>query len=201
MNPNSVPQIAKSEFSAAERRLAIFLHHTKRMPNELEIARRDFFNHLAGNWVNYRAATRDKDHIEFVSYSDGLGYLSRLHSILYEMKAFLDLYSRFVVRLLSDKPGPNGFNKAKIDGEELSGGRLINWLAGHTTEQLSTRNALVELFTRASREWITRAVHLRDELGHYRDLRGFKHMRISVTKGPAKPKPRDIFAPELSDGR
>jgi len=199
MNANSVQPAAEAEFTAAARRLAIFLHHTKSLEFDLAATRRAFFVHLSRNWASYTATVRAKRPLEYVAFSDGLGYLARLHAILYEMKALLDLLARLTGRLVSTKAAPNGFNKAKIGGAELSGGRLINWLSGHTLQQLPTRDQLVDLLTKASEEWITEAVRLRDGLSHYQDIPGFKHMRISVTNGPDNLSEHDILAPELPE--
>jgi hypothetical protein len=127
--------------------------------------------------------------------------LSRLHAILYELKAFLDLFTRLICSLVSSQPGPHGFNKGKVGDRELSGGRLINWLSGRDIETLPNRDSLVNALADASREWITEAVAIRDTLGHLRDLPGFLHMRVPVSVGPAKISPSDIQLPQMADGR
>lgn len=200
MNTNSVPATVEKEFNAAARRLAIFLHHVKLLPSECDFARHEFYVHLNRNWKEYVAAVKQKSDLEYIAHADGLAYISRLHSILYELKAFLDIFARLIVRLVSTRPGPNGFNRGKVDGIELSGGRLMNWLAEQQLQALPHRDALVASLVAASHEWITEAVSLRDTLGHYRDVPGFSHMRISVSHGPKNLKQMDIALPEMPSG-
>ena len=200
MNANAAPAQVEAEFKAAAQRLAIFLQHTLLLSDDLTSARQDFYRHLSRNWHPYRAAVQQKSELECIAYADGLGYVARLHSILYEFKAFLDIFTRMACKLISGAGGPNGFNKGKVRGVEISGGRVINWLLGHSVERLSSRDALVNVLTDASREWISNAVDLRDALSHYRELPGLRHMRISVSKGPVNLVQEHILWPELPDG-
>lgn len=201
MNANSVPSSVEPEFKAASQRLAIFLQHTLLLSTDITSARQDFYRHLSRNWHPYRTAVLQKLDLEYIAYADGLGYIARLHSVLYEFKAFLDIFTRMACKLVPGPAGPNGFNKGKVGGVELSGGRFINWLAGHSVENLPFRDAIVTLLTNASREWITTAVGLRDALSHYRELPGLRHMHISVTNGPVNLSPEHISWPELPDGQ
>ena len=124
-----------------------------------------------------------------------------LHSILYELKAFLDLLTRLLCRLVAPMGGgPVGFSRGKVGDLELAGGRLINWLAGQSTDVLPGRDAIAALFADASRSWITAAVAARDALGHFRELPGFSHMRVSLSRGPATLSPSDILPPQMHDG-
>jgi hypothetical protein len=201
LNGNSVPPTAEAKLHAAARRLGIFLHHVKSLPLELEIARRDFYQHLERNWGPYAIAVKKRPDLEYIAFADGLGYLARLHAVLYELKAFLDLFTRLISSLISSQPGPHGFNKGKVGDRELSGGRLINWLSARDIEALPNRDAIVKAISTASREWITEAVTVRDTLGHLRDLPGFRHMHMPVSHGPAKISPADIQPPRMPDGR
>jgi hypothetical protein len=200
MNANSVAPEFETEVNVAARRLAIFLHQVKVLPVEVDVVQRDFYAHLDRNWEPYVSAVKQKTDFEYIAYADGLGYLARFHAILYELKSFLDIFARLICRLVSSKPGPNGFNKGKVGDVDVSGGKLINWLAGHTIESLPNRDALVHLLTSASHEWITEAIRLRDTLSHYRDIPGFRHMRISVSNGPKNLKRGYILPPEMPGG-
>lgn len=200
MNANAAPSHVEAEFRAASQRLAIFLQHTLLLSVDLTAARQDFYRHLSRNWQPYRAAVLQKPDREYIAYADGLGYVARLHSVLYEFKAFLDIFTRMACKL-GGSGGPNGFNKGKVGGVELSGGRFINWLAGHSVVNLPSRDTIVGRLTDESREWITAAVALRDALSHYRELPGLRHMRISVTNGPVNLAQEHILWPELPEGQ
>jgi hypothetical protein len=141
-----------------------------------------------------------KPELEYIAYADGLAYVARLHSVLYEFKAFLDIFTRMSCKLISGPGGPNGFNKGKVAGVKISGGKFINWLAGHSVDRLSSRDSLITVLHKASKEWITNAVDLRDALAHYRELPGLRHMRISVSHGPVNLTQEHISWPEFPGG-
>lgn len=199
LNANGFPSDLEPEATAVARRLAIFLHHVSAMPSEIEKSRNAFFGHLNRNWLQYVAAVKSRE-VEHIAFADGLGYVACLHSILYEMKAFLDFFARLACRLIGKTGGPPGFNRAKVAGRELAGGRFINWLVAQPLAVLSSRDSLAAAFTHASETWITTAVLARDTLGHYRDLPGFRHMRISLSQGPSTPTPSDILSPQMPNG-
>ena len=200
MNVNAAPSQVEAEFRAASQKLAIFLQHTLLLSVDLKSARQDFYQHLSRNWHPYRAAVLEKPEFETIAYADGLGYVARLHSVLYEFKSFLDIFTRMACKLVPGPAGPPGFKTGMVGGVKLSGGRFINWLAGHSDENLPSRDALVTLLTNASREWITTAVGRRDTVSHYRELPGLRHMRISVTNGPVNLTQEHISWPEFRDG-
>ena len=200
MNANSVPQALQDEFRATAERLSVFLHHVKTLPAELELCRRDFYAHLSRNWTLYAAAFKSRPDLEFIALADGVIYTARLHAILYELKAFLDLFARLITHLTNTTPGPNGFNKGLVGDRKLSGGNLINWIAGHSTTELPARDSLVQILTTASQIWITDAVANRDTLAHYRSMPGMKHMRVPVSQGPHTEAPHDIQPPSMPNG-
>jgi hypothetical protein len=200
MNANAAPASVEIEFKAAAQRLAIFLQHTLLLSNDLAAARQDFYKHLSRNWHLYRAAVQGKPGLEYIAYTDGLGYVARLHSVLYEFKAFLDIFTRMSCKLIAGHSSPNGFNKGKVGGVEISGGRFIKWLAGHSVDRLSSRDAIVDVLHRASSEWISNAVSLRDALSHYRELPGLRHMCISVSHGSVNLMQDHISWPQLPGG-
>ncbi len=199
LNANAFPPALEQEATTTARRIAIFLHHVNALPLELDRSRQDLYAHLRRNWESY-VTVKARSGVEYIAFADGLGYLACLHSILYELKACLDLFTRLLCRLVSTEPAPPGFNKGRIEGHELAGGRLINWLSGRPSEVLPNRDALVGRIHAASQQWITAAIGVRDALGHYRDLPGFRHMRVSISNGPATISPDDILPPEMPNG-
>jgi hypothetical protein len=166
LNANAFPSALEAEAATAARRLAIFFHHVDLLPHEIEKSRGDFFDHLNRNWAPYLATAKLRGDVEHIAFADGLSYLACLHSILYELKAFLDLLTRLLCRLVAPTGGPAGFNSGKVRGLDLSGGRLINWIAGQSTD-LRNRDSMAALFANASQRWITAAVGARDALGHF----------------------------------
>ena len=201
LNTNAFPKAAETEATFAARRLAVLLRNASDVSVQIEKDASSFFFHLKPNWHSYVADVRARSDLEFIAYADGLGYISSIHSVLYELKAFLDLYTRLVCKLIAPDRGAPGFNKGKCGGVEISGGRLVNWIAGCSLEAVPHQTELGERIAAASRDWITAAVDFRDALGHFRDLPGFRHMRVSVSRGPQTISLSDILRPEMPDGR
>src|SRR2546429_665631 len=81
LNPNAFPQIAKSEATAAARRLAVLLRNGQAVPTEIDRSAVFFLTHLQRNWTSYIAAARSRADLHMVAYSDGLHYMSRMHSV------------------------------------------------------------------------------------------------------------------------
>ena len=81
---------------------------------------------------------------------------------------------------------------------------MLQYLGRYTHRVALSNERLVDLLDRltaASQEWITPAVTFRDTLGHFRDLPGFRHMRVSLTHGPESITVSDIVRPAMPDGR
>ena len=82
--------------------------------------------------------------------------------------------------------------------------QVLQYLGRYTHRVALSNERLVDLLDRltaASQEWITPAVTFRDTLGHFRDLPGFRHMRVSLTHGPESITVSDIVRPAMPDGR
>lgn len=201
INPNSVPDGCRIEVDAATVRLAIFLHLVKALPADIERAREGLLEHLQRNWIAYTAAANDRPDLDCSAYSDGLAYLTRFHAVLYEFKAFLDIFTRLMGRLIaSPSPPPHGFNRRSVDGADVSGGKLIHWIRSHPLHQLPKRDEMADIVLNAAKGWITAAVDIRDTLGHKRNIPGFQHMRVSVSGGPVVLTPSDILSPDMPGG-
>ena len=200
LNANAFPATVKPEADVAARRLAVLLRNAAGLAGEIDRAAAAFLAHLQRNWVPYISAARSRPELDHIAYPDGLHYTSSLHSVLYEFKAFLDLYTRLFCKLITPQGGLAGFNKDKIDGIELSGGRVAKWIKAQPTRRLPDKAVLADLVIAASREWITPAVRFRDTLGHFRDIPGFRHMHVSLTHGPESITVSDIVRPAMPDG-
>src|SRR5690242_8914270 len=113
LNANAFPERIASEVDYASRRFAVLLHNVADVARSVELQRDDFAVHLARNWSPYRLAADAKfakDGLDLIAFPDGLRYMSAINAVLYELKAFLDLYSRLVSRIVSNDEAL-GFNK------------------------------------------------------------------------------------------
>lgn len=201
LNPNAFPQTARPEAVFAERRLALVLWNANDVRDQIQKGAGAFLANLRRDWQQCRAAAHSRPDLALIALADGLGYLSAAHSVFYELKAFLDLYARLICKLIAAGVGPPGFNKGKVDGTEIAGGRFVNWIRGCSSETVPHRIELAEHIAKSSRDWITTAVSYRDALGHFRDIPGFRHMRVPVSKGPAAISLMDVLPPEMPDAQ
>lgn len=202
LNNNNFPDTAKYAAGMAANRLAVMLHNIDLLNSSIDNAAEDFYVHLKRNWQGYVRACKQKPDIEFIAYSDGLEYISSMHSILYEFKAFLDLYAQLVCRLIKPTGSTKGFSRATIKGVSLSGGGFANWIdSSCSVNDVPNQSELTKQIIHASSEWITDVVDLRDIIVHRRDLPDLRHMRVSISHGPTEISISDILQPEMQDGQ
>lgn len=201
INPNAFPQHIKKEVTAAANKFALFLNARTELIRSIELARGDMFEHLNRNWILYKQASSKREDIAMVAYSDGLTYMSAFNLFLYELKAFLDIFSQIICLLIDKDSSPvKGFNKAKIDGEKISGGKLINWIRNIGNEAISFKLELLALITKNCTEWINDTVKYRDDLAHEKGIVGFRHMNIPVSHGPNRLTRESIQEPVMPNG-
>jgi hypothetical protein len=179
----------------------VLLYNATRILAEINNAQKAFLLHLQPNWTAYVAAAATRPELVVTAYADGLEYVSCLHSVFYEVKAFLDVYARLLARIICPHGGVPSFGKAKISGCEISGGRLANWIKGLAPEVCPLRGELYDHIVRESREWITPLVHYRDTVAHFRDIPDFRHLRISLSDGTPAIEHTRILPPQMPDGR
>ncbi len=198
LNTNAFPALAQNKIGVASERLGLFFYHCLQIKADIAVSRNLLYHSLDGSWKELREGAH-KAPSDLVAFSDGTYYLSRLHSILYELKAFLDIVTPIICILISGKAGPDKFNKGKVDEKNISGAKLINWIHGHKDEELPYRDAIVASLTHASTEWISKCVAWRDTLSHFNNLPGVTHMHVPISKGPKNLRARDILDPRLPE--
>lgn len=197
-NGNAFPQEAKAEAATCANRLSLLLHNASHLRREISQAQSDFLVHLKRNWLGYKHATGSRADVQLTAYWYGAEYTTVFHSVLYEMKAFLDMYARLIVKLMGNG-GPPGFSSGKVDGKSVPGGRFYNWLNGLAVDHLPEKAKLLEVIIRATSEWIEPALKYRNTLAHFRDIPGLRHMHVSVSYGPDDIGLADIVQPTLPD--
>ena len=126
LNSNAFPVVVKQEAQIATNRFAMFLHHCSSLSAELGTAISNFQIHLQRNWAVY-VANANRAEVELIAFADGLEYTTCLYTVLYEFKAFMDVYARFLYKVINHEDLPvNGFRSAGIEGCKLSSGKLAN---------------------------------------------------------------------------
>lgn len=204
LNPNAFPNYMEKEANVVARRFAIVLHNIDSLSINIDKATENFYTDLKRNWQMYIQACNRKPDIESIAEHLGLEYLSSMHSFLYELKAFLDVYAKLICMLISNTEETKTkltFSKANIEGTPLSGGKLVRWINNCSLKTVPKQRKLTKQIISSSKEWITPAVKLRDDIAHYRELPGLQHMCVSVTNGPTKISMSDISQPKMKNGQ
>jgi hypothetical protein len=158
----------------------------------------DFKNVIERQRDDLERAIRSRPDLTSVAVYDGLAHLAELHSCLNVLKSFLDLYAKLAGKLVN----PNNewtFGKANVDGQEVSGGRLINALRNN--KQLSCFADFAVLTLDHSLTWITAAVKYRDQLSHRSDLDQMRHMQLPLHHTAPHIDFSELMRPEMPNGQ
>jgi hypothetical protein len=173
---NAYPPNVRSVVDACASRYALLLLHTASMRHALQRDISDFRSMIEAQRADMERALKKRPDITSVAVYEGLVHLAELHSSLNILKSFLDLYAKLVGKLIN--PSNNwGFGKANVEGQEVSGGRLINALRSIRQQPLAD---LADLTLEHSRNWITKAVQYRDQLSHRSDLDHMRRMQLPL---------------------
>jgi hypothetical protein len=175
-NGNAYPSCVASVVDACASRYALLLLHTSTMRQALHRDISDIRRAIEGQRVDLEKALRSRPDLTLIAVYDGLAHLAEMHSSLNMLKSFLDLYAKLAGKLIS--PLNNwSFGKANVDGQEMSGGRLVNALRNSGQQTLAV---LANLTLEHSRTWITQAVKYRDQLSHRSDLDRMRPMQLPL---------------------
>lgn len=136
--------------------------------------------------------------VDTYAVSDGLDYLGPLYTFLMLVKSFLDVYAQLMGKLVADKVWT--FGSAKINGQELSGGRIINWLQNSAPKHFEQRKVLAAVLTEHSKSWITATVDLRDKVTHYSDIPRFRQMALKLNRTQPFYDSNGVIPPILPNG-
>lgn len=177
---NAFPEQARTLAGVVERRLAILIHNAHRVRDAVEHELLDFEWQIHNRWSEFHSLSPE---LNWVVVAERTESNAALQAVLFEIKAFLDLYSRLIMKLF-DLAGIKGaiddFGKGKVNGKSISGGSLINWLRNcvPTTDPYVAR--LADVIQRHSEEWISDAVSIRDTVGHRYEISGIKGLVVQL---------------------
>lgn len=195
-NPNAYPDFLKEILTSCEERLALMLYYAglieSQMPRDID----NFLDQL--NRLMYTGGLPDVP--QFIAYYRGMTYIASLHGMLYSLKSFLDVLGILWTSLIVGKRTKLLFNRSKVKGEEIAGGRLINWLRETVGSKFKNASRLASIIEDNSRRWISKAVKYRNDLTHYGEIKGLKHLRVKLRKDKRRYGYEDILMPEMPDG-
>jgi hypothetical protein len=196
-NANAYPIALRSVVDSCASRYALLLLHTSTLRAALERDLTDFRKVVEGQRVDLERAIESRPDFECVAVYDGLAHLAEMHSALNSLKSFLDVYAKLIGKLVNSSNNWS-FGKATVDGQEASGGRLVNALRSSSVETLAR---LADLTLEHSRTWISDAVRYRDQLSHRSDLDNMHHMQLPLHNSTPHINFDEIERPVMPNGQ
>jgi len=192
-NPNAYPENLHPFLEGLSSRLAMCTHLTeliqKQVPKDLD----KFREYLADEKNGVLAVPKDSK--SFVFMLDGNELLSNFHAFLYAARSLLDILSILLSKSLG---GPSlRFNKGKVDGKKIAGGRLINWL--ETNNKTRPARRMARDLKKHVNSWIDELVTYRDLLTHGVQKENLHY--YSYAGSNANPSAEEITYPMLREGK
>jgi hypothetical protein len=177
-NPNAYPGDLRTIVEDCSTALAVFetIHGdvTYRIGRGLNLFREQVNHQLSSGMDTLLSAGKPVT----IVYDDVV-YISLFRSFLLSLKAFLDVYAKLVFKLHDRAKSTTSFKKAKIFGDEISGGELIKWLSARGSPNAKLLSKTLEFYSRA---WITSAVGYRDRVQHHGEIPRMRHMQVDLKR-------------------
>lgn len=210
-NPNAYPSSLKGLAASCTVRAGILRYHVRNTTAHIEADRAELAQLITSRWdTQFKPVLEADDNADAWVQCASLGYLSVLDGVLISLKSLLDVYATLISRSFV----PNKtlkFNRGNVKNNvsnterSLSGGRLIAWLRQSVPDKdAENANAVANIITRHSEEWLTDAVELRDQIAHFGEIRALKPVGTSLRSfsesgfnpqamsGPYMPDDRDV---------
>jgi hypothetical protein len=109
------------------------------------------------------------------------------------------VYSTLILRTIQPSLRKKLFNAGRVGGKKISGGKVINWLKGSAPKTFKNSSKLQKVIENHSNNWITEAVHHRNTLSHFGDIKEMEHMHIILN--PPSYRYPGILPPLMPDGQ
>jgi hypothetical protein len=197
-NGNAYPPKLRSVVEACGSRLALLLLNTSDLRHALERDITDFKNAIESQLPDLETAVKRRPDLSSVVIYDSMALLAEIHNCFNALKSFLDLYAQLIGKLVSP-PFEGSFGKANIDGQKVSGGRLVNALRNNG--QCSSSQRLADLTLRHSLAWITTAVKYRDQLSHLSDLDDMRPLQLALHPSAPHIDLGELVRPAMPNGQ
>ena len=182
LNANAFPDSIEPEVRACINRLAYLLSAALRVDTAILTSIEEMMFNLDRNWSEFLHSARSRKDVELIVYWDGVQYMSALHSLLYEIKAFLDLYSRLIKKLVQNDGLPPTFKSKNVDGKTRYGESFLRALRDTPVNRFENCDSVCTFIETNINEWIQKALERRDALAHFRDLADVQHLRINMSR-------------------
>ncbi len=179
-NGNAYPAYARPVVDACASRYALLLLHALSTRRAIQYDISEFRRVMEAQRLDLETAVAKRPDLSVLAIYDGLPHMAQMHSALNALKSFLDLYAKLLGKLVTPSNSWT-FDKAVVDGEKVSGGRLVKAIRG---TRLASLQPLADLILANSRSWITEAVTYRDQLSHRSELDAMRRLQLPINPTP-----------------
>lgn len=182
-DPNAYPQRAKTLAVGCANHSALLFFHLSQLLQSLRADIATLEDLLSGN------AGRPSPLAEFPGNEiqiehDGVALTVSVSGALSELKSLLDSFAHLISTLVG-RGIASTFGKATINGEELSGGRIVNSLRRCCPSDFTKGKDLADYIEAQSRAWISKAIILRDQAIHQLEIGSFRKVRAVAARAAA----------------
>ena len=173
----------------------MFIFAVNQVEPNIESDRKQFLGKLRTNKA-FDGFTPDPDKPCVVIYHNAK-FLIALHLVLYSVKSFLDLYAQLASKLIVPNSTIFGFNEGTVDGQQIKGGRLVNWLTESVPSTFTNASVLASAIRNNSSLWIEEAVNWRDSLIHHGEIPNLRPMMVLLQCELHKVKAHHVLLPQM----
>lgn len=179
-------------------RFSLIIYYSEILKPQLDIDAAKFVAQL-----NSQVSQRDLKLDQFSECSatyHSITHIAALHGMLTSLKAFLDSLAFLWGRLVDSNCSVHTFKRKTTNGNNLSGGVLINWLRHSKSETDGVSKPLADHLEEHSAEWITQAVGYRDDLLHGHGINQLTDIQVTIETTEHEFTSADVLLPRMPDG-
>lgn len=198
-NGNAFPDDLKSIVDSCATRLSLVSANVHALTYEVQTERVSFMNELNSDRAQLSDGIASRPDLRFVAYADGAGYIAALYGLLSSARSFLDIYALLMGKLIGRHLSWS-FKRGRVDGKEVSGGTILNWLNRSAPKDLAHAGELAHVIRSHVEAWIGTMVDYRDTVSHYSEIRGLTHMHVALNNVPPLFIAETLDEPRMPDG-
>jgi len=181
-DPNAYPPKCRTLADLCAGQAALLFFHVGRIREVIRIDGVALTDLLSGR-NGRRSPLEGYPGNEIQAEHDSIALTVAVNGALAALKSFLDTFA-FLISKLVGTGKHTDFGKAKVKGDSLSGGCIINSLRRNCPASYTRGGELADYIEEQSRTWIHRAVVFRDESLHAAGIKTLRKIRVLVGRRP-----------------
>ena len=181
-DPNAYPQKCRTLADLCAGQAALIFFHVRQIQRVIQLDGIALTDLLSGR-NGRRSPLEGYGGNAIQAEHDSIALTVAVNGALSALKSFLDTFAFLISKLLGTGKHMD-FGKAKVKGDSLAGGCIINSLRRNCPASFKQGNQLADYIEAQSRAWIHRAVVLRDESLHAAGIKSLRKIRVLVERRP-----------------